>query len=159
AECARIRTAMDRGSISRAEIYADRYRVDEEARRAYDVEVDDETADEVQRAISAGRAQVAGFFGLTLSADEGPGFLRYTSGGFYAVHRDVLPDRDVEFPRRISVVLFLTTAREGCDGGSLRLYKPEPLDIAPRAGMLVAFPSDMPHEVLPVTAGIRDAVV
>jgi len=25
--------------------------------------------------------------------------------------------------------------------------------------MLVAFPSGLPHEVLPVTAGIRDAVV
>jgi predicted 2-oxoglutarate/Fe(II)-dependent dioxygenase YbiX len=29
----------------------------------------------------------------------------------------------------------------------------------PRAGTLVAFPSDVPHEVLPVTSGLRDAVV
>jgi predicted 2-oxoglutarate/Fe(II)-dependent dioxygenase YbiX len=62
--------------------------------------------------------------------------------------------------------VFLTTAGVGCEGGSLRLYggsygaaASEALDIPPRAGMLVAFPSDLPHEVLPVTAGIRDAVV
>ncbi|TMG81164.1 MAG: 2OG-Fe(II) oxygenase, partial [Betaproteobacteria bacterium] len=56
-------------------------------------------------------------------------------------------------------VVFLTSAGGGCEGGSLRLYTPDALDIAPRAGMLVAFPSDIPHEVLPVTAGVRDAVV
>jgi predicted 2-oxoglutarate/Fe(II)-dependent dioxygenase YbiX len=62
--------------------------------------------------------------------------------------------------------VFLTTAGVDCEGGSLRLYAgshgPAPsaaLDIAPRAGMLVAFPSDIPHEVLPVTAGVRDAIV
>jgi predicted 2-oxoglutarate/Fe(II)-dependent dioxygenase YbiX len=81
------------------------------------------------------------------------------SGGFYRVHRDLILDRDHEFPRRISVVVFLTTAGVGCEGGALRLHEPEPHDIAPRAGMLVAFPSDVPHEVLPVTAGVRDAVV
>jgi predicted 2-oxoglutarate/Fe(II)-dependent dioxygenase YbiX len=57
------------------------------------------------------------------------------------------------------VVVFLTTAGEECEGGSLRLYEPEAVDVVPRAGMLVAFPSDTPHEVLPVTAGVRDAIV
>jgi predicted 2-oxoglutarate/Fe(II)-dependent dioxygenase YbiX len=41
----------------------------------------------------------------------------------------------------------------------LRLYEPESRDIVPRAGTLVAFPSDVPHEVLHVTSGLRDAVV
>jgi len=33
------------------------------------------------------------------------------------------------------------------------------VDIAPRAGLFVAFPSETAHEVLPVTAGVRDAIV
>jgi predicted 2-oxoglutarate/Fe(II)-dependent dioxygenase YbiX len=41
----------------------------------------------------------------------------------------------------------------------LRLYTPDAVDVVPRAGTLVAFPSDTPHEVLPVTGGVRDAIV
>ena len=150
---------MDRGAASPAEIYADGFRVDEATRRAFDVDVDEVVIDDVQRTIEAARPHVAEFFGIPLSRDEGPGFLRYTRGGFYRVHRDVAPDVDEDFPRRISVVVFLTTAGEECEGGSLRLYSPDAVDIAPRAGMLVAFPADTPHEVLPVTGGVRDAIV
>ena len=158
ADCRRIRAAMDRAPRSPAEIYADGFRVDEAVRRAFDVDVEDAVVEEVQRAIDAARPQVAEFFDLPLSGAEGPGFLRYASGGFYGVHRDVAPEWE-EFPRRISVVVFLTTAGEDCEGGALRVYNPDPQDIAPRAGMLVAFPSEVPHEVLPVTAGVRDTIV
>lgn len=150
---------MDRAPASPAEVYADGFRVDESARRAFDVEVEDALVQDVQRAIDTARAEVAQFFDIPLTADEGPGFLRYTCGGFYREHQDVAPEGDEQFPRRISLVVFLTTAGEECEGGSLRLYSPDAVDIAPRAGMLVAFPSDTPHEVLPVTAGVRDAIV
>ena len=159
AACSRVRTAMDRSHGTAAEIYSDGYRVDENARRAFDVDVDPDTVEEVQRDIDAVRLQVAQFFGITLSSEEGPGFLRYEYGGFYRLHCDIAAGLDDSFPRRISIVVFLTSAGCGCQGGSLRLYTPEALDIAPRAGMLVAFASHIPHEVLPVTAGIRDAVV
>jgi len=53
----------------------------------------------------------------------------------------------------------LPSAGEQYEGGALRIYQPEPLDITPKAGTLVAFRSDMPHEVLTVTAGVRDVVV
>jgi predicted 2-oxoglutarate/Fe(II)-dependent dioxygenase YbiX len=33
------------------------------------------------------------------------------------------------------------------------------IDIVPRRGLLVAFPADTVHEVLPVTGGHRDTVV
>jgi predicted 2-oxoglutarate/Fe(II)-dependent dioxygenase YbiX len=55
--------------------------------------------------------------------------------------------------------MFLTSAGERCEGGVLRIYHPDPFDIAPKAGTLVAFPSEVPHEVLPVTSGVRDVVV
>jgi len=156
--CARVRTAMDRGHASCAEIYDAGYQVDDAARRALEVDVDETMIDEVQRALDSIRGQVAQFFGTPLSGEEGPGFVRYASGGFYRVHRDVAPGHD-EFPRRISIVLFLTTAGVDFEGGALRLYGDSTREIAPRAGTLVAFPSDVPHEVLPVTAGVRDAIV
>jgi len=157
--CDRIRAAMDQGQMSPAEIYAEGFRIDEEARRAVDVEIAPDLLDEVRRSIDEIRPEVAQFFGVVLSGDEGPGFLRYFVGGFYRRHRDVGPGWTEEWPRRISVVVFLSTSGEECEGGALRLYHARPLDIAPCAGTLVAFPSDTPHEVLPVTSGVRDAVV
>ena len=53
-----------------------------------------------------------------------------------------------------------------CEGGSLRLYgvvdpaqETVPLDLSPVAGTLIAFRSYVLHEVLPVTGGVRDAIV
>lgn len=159
-ECRRLSAAMDHGRASRAEIYAGGYRVDPQVRRAFDIDLDDTTIDAVQHSIEAARSRIAQFFDVVLSANEGPGFLRYTPGDFYRVHCDVAPGWDDEdFPRRISVVVFLSSAGEDCEGGHLRLYMPHAVDISPQAGTLVAFPSDVPHEVLPVTAGVRDAVV
>lgn len=146
---------MEQGQASPAEIYVNGYRADQQARRAFDVEVGDTLVEEVQRTIDAIRPEVAQFFGIALTADEGPGFLRYLAGGFYRRHCDVLD----EFPRRVSVVMFLTSVGEECEGGALRIYQPDALDIVPKAGTLIAFPADVPHEVLPVTAGVRDVVV
>lgn len=168
--CARLRAAMGLGRLSPAEIYVNGYVVDPDMRRAFDVEIDPSTVAEVERAIDGIRGDVARFFGIELRATEGPSFLRYLPGGFYRAHHDCIEDRGEQWPRRVSVVLFLTTAGCGsavsCEGGSLRLYgpintacDPAPLDILPVGGTLVAFPSTVLHEVLPVTAGVRDTVV
>ncbi len=149
---------MERGEATPAEVHADGFVVDRQVRRTLEVDVDSTTAQEVERSIASVCERVARFFDIPLSEDEGPGFLRYIVGGFYRRHCDVLSDAE-EFPRRISVVMFLTSAGEQCEGGALRIYQPEAFDIAPKAGTLVAFPSTMPHEVLPVTAGVRDVVV
>jgi predicted 2-oxoglutarate/Fe(II)-dependent dioxygenase YbiX len=159
-DCARIRAAIDSGAASPAEVYdADTYRVDEDARRAFEIEVGEDIINEVQGVFGRVRPQVAQFFGVALSGDEGPGFLRYRPGGFYGRHVDASPEWDEHFPRRISLVLFLTSVGGQCEGGSLRFYLPDTFDVAPRAGTLVAFPADVPHEVLPVTGGVRDVVV
>jgi predicted 2-oxoglutarate/Fe(II)-dependent dioxygenase YbiX len=150
---------MDRGESTPAEVHANGFVVDRQVRRTLDVEVDSTTVAEVEHSIASVCKRVARFFGISLSGDEGPGFLRYRAGGFYRRHRDVLSDSGEDFPRRISVVMFLTSAGEMCEGGALRIYQPGPFDIAPKAGTLVAFPSDVPHEVLPVTSGVRDVVV
>jgi predicted 2-oxoglutarate/Fe(II)-dependent dioxygenase YbiX len=171
AQCARLRSAIDRGRAGSAEIYDNGYVVDEHVRKTYDVDVEPAIVGEVERALGGVRGEVSRFFGTTLTGTEGPGFLRYPPGGFYRAHRDRLENTGGEFSRRISVILFLSSAAAGpgdgrCEGGALRLYgvadpgdDAVPLDIAPAAGTLVAFPSEVLHEVLPVTAGVRDAVV
>jgi predicted 2-oxoglutarate/Fe(II)-dependent dioxygenase YbiX len=169
-QCARVRNAINRGRLSPAEIYVDGYRVDERARRTFEADVDARIVREVEDAIAGLGPGLSRFFGTPLVGSEGPGFLRYPCGGFYGAHRDCLPDSEEPFPRRISLVLFLTDAGaappHGCDGGSLRLYPPSrgdaagpAFDIAPVAGSVVAFPATWLHEVLPVTAGVRDAIV
>jgi len=150
---------MDRGDSTPAEVQGNGFVVDRQVRRTLEVDVDATTVAEVERSIASVGTSVAQFFGIPLSGDEGPGFLRYLAGGFYRRHRDVLSDSGEDFPRRISVVMFLTSAGERCEGGALRIYQPDPFDIAPKAGTLVAFPSEVPHEVLPVTSGVRDVVV
>jgi predicted 2-oxoglutarate/Fe(II)-dependent dioxygenase YbiX len=171
AACRRLRAAMDAGSAAAAEVIVDDYVVDEEVRRTLDVEVDDEAIREVERRLEGLRHELSAFFGETLTRTEGPAFLRYPTGGFYRAHHDRPDHSPDELPRRISIVLFLTTAEcpsgDGrCEGGSLRLYgmldpsgDSRPLDIPPSSGTLVAFPSTILHEVLPVTAGVRDAIV
>jgi predicted 2-oxoglutarate/Fe(II)-dependent dioxygenase YbiX len=157
AACVRVRQAMDAADLSPAEIYQDGYRVDETVRRTFEVDVDAALVRDVTAAIAAVQPSVSRFFAAPLAASEGPGFLRYPPGGFYAPHRDCLPGARDAFPRRIAVVLFLNHA----EGGVLRLYdeRDSPLDIAPVQGTLIAFPATWLHEVLPVTAGVRDAIV
>jgi SM-20-related protein len=171
AACARVRAAMHRGEAEAAEIYVNGYVIDERIRRTLDIAVDSETVAMVERAFADLRPEVADFFGEALSAAEGPGFLRYPPGGFYRAHRDCLDEPGQEFPRRVSLVLFLTDGDRGagdghCTGGCLRLYgvaepahETVPLDISPVAGTLIAFRSQVLHEVLPVTGGVRDAIV
>jgi predicted 2-oxoglutarate/Fe(II)-dependent dioxygenase YbiX len=167
--CARLRAAIDRSTLTPAEIFADGFRVDPAVRRSCEADVDPNSIADVTRLLAGIRPQVSSFFAIPLSASEGPGFLRYVEGGFYASHRDVAGEAPLEFPRRISVVLFLTTNGSGvgcCEGGALRLYTPRgdgaepiPVDIPPAAGTLVAFPATWLHEVLPVIAGVRDVIV
>ncbi len=64
----------------------------------------------------------------------------------------------------VSVVLFATGAGDAFDGGTLRLFPSDedetlpPVDVVPRAGCLVAFPSAVLHEVTPVERGDRIAI-
>ena len=77
-----------------AEVYADGYRVDQNARRAFDVDVDPDTVEEVQRDIDVVRPQVAQFFGIPLSGEEGPGFVRYEPAVSIAATGISLPGND-----------------------------------------------------------------
>lgn len=165
--CEEVRAAMDRGNAAPAEIFDGAYVVDRRVRDVLDVEVAEGILKAVEARVTAARAEVGRFFGLTLTRSEGPGFLRYRPGGFYRRHRDRSSETAAIGERLVSLVVFLNSANDppggkGFRGGALRLYPQEgepPVDVRPRAGLVVAFPADMPHEALTVVGGVRDVVV
>ena len=113
------------------------------------------------------------YFGVSLAGCEAPGLLIYDAGAFFAPHTDTGPEDPPDIRRRrVSAIVFLnrqSTERsdETYSGGTLRFHGvldgPEwtacPLPFEPEPGMLVAFRSDLLHEVQPVTSGRRFTVV
>ena len=170
--CRQIRGAFDRGDAESAEVLGDQASVRRDIRRVISVEVDEQTLSFVERALDAVRQDLQTFFGESLAGREGTGFLRYPPGGFYLPHRDraTVASWPDAARRRIAIVVFLNGALEvdpGGDfsGGYLRIYgsdtvEPEvSTDVAPAAGLLVAFRADAWHEVTTVVGGNRDVIV
>jgi predicted 2-oxoglutarate/Fe(II)-dependent dioxygenase YbiX len=164
--CRWVRAAMDAGAREPARMLDD----DEEGRRAIDVDVSDDVIAFVESRLDARKTEIEAFFDTTLRGREGAGFLRYEAGGFYGRHVDRadVPSWPDAARRAVTIVLFLNSARDvdatgEFGGGCLRVF-PDGLaashvDIVPRAGTLVAFPSSAAHEVTTVIDGCRDAVV
>jgi predicted 2-oxoglutarate/Fe(II)-dependent dioxygenase YbiX len=159
---------MDRGAAEPAEILGQHVTFDDDVRRAMSVDVEAATLASVERHLDARRGAIASFFGITLGDREGAGFLRYARGAFYRAHRDRgdVASWPAAARRQISLIVFLNDGAGGerageFSGGELRLHdiEPQPVDIVPRQGMLVAFPATALHEVLPVREGTRDVIV
>jgi predicted 2-oxoglutarate/Fe(II)-dependent dioxygenase YbiX len=166
--CRHVQDAMTAGTPEEAEVLADGFEVQEDVRRASQIDVTESVLAMVDAALDAVRAPIASFYGLALESREGAGFMRYETGGFYKPHVDRahVPSWPLTERRQITIVLFLESSREadpsgGFRGGVLRLFPDEgdPIEIIPKAGTLVAFPAAMLHEVTRVTAGRRDTIV
>ena len=167
-DCERIRRAMDRGDADPAEIAGDAIIMRESIRRTTSIEIDPDVQAWFERRLDDLRPAIAQALGRPLGQREGAGFLRYASGGFYLTHRDrgEVAGWPSAARRAASVVVFLnrskTVEQAGeFDGGILCLYSDQGrrVEIQPEAGLLVAFPAETLHEVLPVVAGVRDAAV
>jgi predicted 2-oxoglutarate/Fe(II)-dependent dioxygenase YbiX len=122
--------------------------------------------------LEAIRPQLEKHFGVPLEPKPSAEFLVYREGGHYKFHRDSA--RDPNWPhhrRRVSIVVFLNresgAPSDGYGGGKLVLHgimkEPQWANCAfaldPHPGLLLAFPSDLPHEVTPVTSGCRCTIV
>lgn len=81
--------------------------------------------------------------------------LEYENTGFYHTHTDI--GYGQSSLRKISIVVFLTPPEE-YEGGKL-ILKPNFAPIAPEQGSAVFFPSYVPHEITPVTRGVRHTMV
>lgn len=168
ATCRRVQAAMDVGVREPSEVIEDEMALVEDVRRASHIEVPPAIFELIDAHLDAQREAIAAFFDHPLDGREGVNLLRYEEGGFYKPHVDraELPAWPPAAHRAFTVILFLESAREAepsgrFSGGVLRLLPDdaEPIDIVPRRGVLVAFPAEIVHEVLPVTEGHRDTVV
>jgi len=116
------------------------------------------------------RERVAEHFGIILSSCEEPQFLCYRTGDFFVAHQDGntgLVRLDSDNLRRVSVSIFLNRQSEMSEGdaycgGSLVFSdwrSSGKFEFAGEAGTLVAFRSEITHEVIPVTHGERYSIV
>jgi predicted 2-oxoglutarate/Fe(II)-dependent dioxygenase YbiX len=166
--CRRVQAAMDAGTAEPAEVLADGFELQDDVRRATQIDIADTVLAMVDAALDEVRIPIASFYGLVLKSREGTSLMRYETGGFYKPHVDRahVPSWPLTAKRQITIVLFLESSRDvepsgGFSGGVLRLFPDEgdPIEIIPTGGMLVAFPAAMRHEVTRVTSGRRDTVV
>jgi len=173
---AQIREQVLAGEPEKATVVGsdpERGTVNETVRNALWAKVEKSTVKSMKERLLELKPRLEDHFRLSLSGFETPEFLRYGQGAFYKPHRDATPDSPADVVgRRVSVVIFLNAqAAEpspNCyGGGSLKFYgllnglKWEncgfPMEAEP--GLLVGFPSDILHEVEPVTFGQRFTIV
>lgn len=156
--------------------------LDEDFRNCWHSSVTKSTRRIVEEGIKALRPALEEHFTISLSGYEKPSFLLYRNGDFFAPHIDVRKSPDPSTPenvmtqytdkRKISIILFLNrhsedAAPDSFSGGSLVLYglldKPDLTSIGfplvAEEGLLVAFRSDLMHEVKAVTGGERYTAV
>jgi SM-20-related protein len=171
--CEEMATAGEVAATVRA---TDRsYAVDEGSRRTSKTVVSDQTYSLVCERLMALRSDVEQVFGIEVSGVQRPQFLRYGEGDFFAAHQDRASDGKgaaFERQRQVSAVVFLNDEAEEArpdtyEGGALTLFglldsedgRNIGLPVSGEAGALIAFPSEMLHEVTPITRGERFSVV
>ena len=149
--------------------------VDESYRKTRRVDVSSAASSLVTERLLGLRDEISETVGADVSGIQDPQFLVYRKGDFFRMHRDRDPAQDAPRfagERRVSAVLFLNG--ESADpvpdthsGGALTLYGliddgrggMVGLPVTAETGSVIAFPSDMAHEVKPVTRGERYSVV
>jgi SM-20-related protein len=175
--CELIKAEMRGCEHARAKVYDREWNYMEKAahRSTLQVEVGDSINTLVRGRLLDMRADLGRRFGVELSDCQRPTFLIYKPGDFFEPHKDEsqrpgAPEHVRQ--RRVSAVIFLGDEDEGDHpgeyaGGSLGFYGllKDPrcahvgLPVKGRAGLLVAFRSDVFHQVTPVTRGERFTVV
>ncbi len=146
--------------------------INDRVRKGLRVKLSDATIAFIQLRLIEYKQTIEGHFSITLSNCEEPQFLSYDVGDFFVAHQDgntglIQLTSDAE--RKISVVIFLNRQSEHLDlgtysGGSLKFsnYREQPgyreFCVPAEAGTLVAFRSELTHEVLPVTHGNRYSI-
>ena len=174
--CESIRSEMSSSGGNLASIVkSDERLLDENVRRTVEKKVSDETRALLSDILSGVKGELESYFGVTLSHPQKPSFLYYSEGDFFQLHvdRGSDPKNPVTVKeRKVSAVVFLNdeTAEPGngtYTGGSLIIYgilkdprfESRGFKVPGTTGMLLAFPSDLCHEVTPVTNGSRYTVV
>lgn len=134
-----------------------------EARITETIDLADRRTDVLREVVRGYRDYTTRFFEAELDTIEKPSVLKYQPGGRYNAHSDseYWNKQDHQWIRSLerdySILLYLN---DGFEGGAL--YFPNfNFRLAPKRGMLVAFPSDHRylHAAEPLVSGVRFAVV
>jgi predicted 2-oxoglutarate/Fe(II)-dependent dioxygenase YbiX len=177
AACESLKARMRAGSRERAKVYegGSDYVLDESRRSTVKVKVPTAAASAVRDKLLARCEALSRRFGVEVTDCQEPTFLVYRPGDFFEPHRDYTENQnapDTVRRRRVSAVVFLNDESAGgvvgeYEGGSLAFYGllKDPrcrhigIPVRGKAGMLVAFPSDVLHQVSPVAKGERFTIV
>jgi SM-20-related protein len=173
--CDQIREQISKGKFKPGIILGEHAEdvVEESIRKVSRGKVERFLDENVKSQLTALMPALEDHFKVSLGACQGPEFLKYTVGSFYLPHLDAGPDAPERIAkRRVSAVIFLNSQSgvpvdDTYCGGSLTFYGlmegPEweklPFPLEAEKGLLVAFRSDVLHEVQPVTCGERFSVV
>ena len=98
------------------------------------------------------------YFGFDINSIESLQYTVYNEGGFYNKHIDILNSTSASGVRKLSFSLQLTD-EEDYEGGDLIISNAKDVVMLRNKGTITFFPSYTPHEVLPVTSGVRKALV
>ena len=142
-------------------------------RRTSGASVCESFVDSTHRALQSLIGSLKDHFNLDLSGCEKPQFLIYNEGDYFKPHSD--SDYSQEKPkyirdRKLSVILFVNShsaKANGFEGGELVFHglindprgKKYGFPLRGEAGMLIAFPSNVVHEVTPIVRGKRCTIV
>jgi len=172
ASCNRLIDEIRRSEAGKAMTYGkgDAGSIDERTRRVRTALVSKDTIDKVSSRLSEHLPHLRSHFQIELDSFEEPQFLWYSPGDFFVAHQDGntrLINLESDRLRRISVSIFLN--REGedeapdCYSGGALVFSDRATDnrsvVRGETGKLVAFRSELTHEVTPIKSGNRFAVV
>lgn len=174
--CKKIRLEMSSSKGSPGAFLKTNERLlDENVRRTVEKEVSKDTRILLRDKLSGITEELATYFDIILSRPQDPKFLYYREGDFFQRHIDkgTNPQNPQEIKdRKISTVIFLNNETDvpennAYTGGSFIIYgilniprfESHGFKVSGTAGMLIAFRSELFHEVTPVTNGVRYTVV
>lgn len=172
-ECRELRREMDASSQQQAEIWlGDEFGVKPESRLGTIATLSPATEELVQDRLWGVMPQLEACYGWEVSHISAVTALIYRRGDHFAAHSDGGVDEAAPSEvrrRRVSLVVALNdgaSEQPEFTGGELRFYPRCPPGTAPTAadeiiafrsepGLLIAFPSPVVHQVMPVVGGCR----
>lgn len=169
--CRELRTQAEQTVGVPAQVTKTTGRVDVTMRQTSRLSYSTQTEELIDSHLRHLQPQLENYFDVQLSGFEKFQFLLYRTGDFYKPHAD--RNNKPESPdyikaRRISIVIFLSnqSREEQPDhhsGGTFVVWNSNlqktPVRIEGEVGKIIAFPSDLVHEVEPVRSGKRYSIV